>query len=60
MTLKIKRKTTHPYCHLFYYYSGGRNQNDIQKSRLRWFGHVMQMGEERIHKKMLNTKIEGK
>jgi hypothetical protein len=23
-------------------------KNDIQMSRLRWFGHVMSMGEERI------------
>ena len=27
-------------------------KNDIQKRRLRWFGHVMWMGEERIPKKM--------
>ena len=35
-------------------------KNNIQKSRLRWFGHVMQLKEERISKKMLHTKIEGK
>ena len=35
-------------------------KNDIQKIRLRWFGHVMRMGEERISKKMLRTKLEGK
>ena len=35
-------------------------KNDIQNSRLRWFGHVMQMREERIPKKMLHTKMEGK
>ena len=35
-------------------------KNDIQNSRLRWFGHVMWMREARIYKKMLNTKIEGK
>ena len=34
--------------------------NDIKKSRLRWFGHVMWMREERIHKKMLYIKMEGK
>ena len=26
-------------------------ENDIQKSRLSWFGHVMRMGEERTPKK---------
>ena len=35
-------------------------KNDIQMSRLRWFGHVMQMGEKRICKKMLHTKIDAK
>ena len=35
-------------------------KNDIQRSRLSWSGHVMQMGKERIPQKMLNTKIEGK
>ena len=35
-------------------------KNDIQRSRLRRFGHVMQMRAERIPKKMLQTKIEGK
>ena len=29
-------------------------------SRLRWFGHILQMREERIPKKMLHIKIEGK
>jgi hypothetical protein len=31
----------------------------IKKSRLRWFGHVMQMTEERILQKMLHTKMKG-
>ena len=35
-------------------------KNDIQKNRLRWFGHVMQKREERIPKKILHTKIDGK
>ena len=30
------------------------------KSRLKWFGHVMQMREERLPKKMLQIKMEGK
>ena len=34
--------------------------NDIQKSRLRCFGHMMRMTEEMIPKKMLHTKIEEK
>ena len=29
-------------------------------SRLGWFGHVMQVREERITKKMQHTKMEGK
>jgi hypothetical protein len=35
-------------------------KNEIQKSKLRWFGYVMRMREEKIPKKMLNTKMEGK
>ena len=35
-------------------------KNGIQKSRLRWFGHIMQMREEEIHKKILHTKMERK
>ena len=35
-------------------------KNDIQKIRLRWFGPVMRMTEERIPKKILHTKLEGK
>ena len=35
-------------------------KNDIQKTKLKWFGHVMQMREERVSKKMQHTKIEGK
>ena len=34
-------------------------KNYIQKNRLRWLGHVMRIGEERIPKKMLHTKMEG-
>ena len=30
--------------------------NDIQKRRLRWFGHVMRMREDRVPKKMLQKK----
>ena len=29
-------------------------------SILRWFGHVMHMGEDRLSKKMLHTKMEEK
>ena len=35
-------------------------KNYIQKSRLRWFGNVMQMKEERIPKKIIHTKNGGK
>ena len=35
-------------------------KNHIQKSRLGWFGHEMQMREERIPKKILHRKMEGK
>jgi hypothetical protein len=35
-------------------------KNNIQKSRYVIFGCVMWMGEERIPKKMLNTKMERK
>ena len=35
-------------------------KNVFKKRRLRWFGHVIRMGEERIYKKMLHTKMEGK
>ena len=38
----------------------GELQNIIQESRLIWFGQVMRMGEETIHKKMLHTKVEGR
>ena len=38
----------------------GKIKNDIQKSRLRYFGHVMQMTEARIPKKILHTKMKGK
>jgi hypothetical protein len=34
-------------------------KNGIQKSRLRWFGQGMQMGEERTRTNMLHTKMEG-
>ena len=36
------------------------NKNYIQKIRLRCFRHVMQMREERIPKKMLHIKMEGR
>ena len=35
-------------------------KNDIQKSRLRWFGHVVLMRDEKITKKLLHTKTERK
>ena len=35
-------------------------ENVIQNSRLRCFGYVMRMREERIPKKMLQTRMEGK
>jgi hypothetical protein len=35
-------------------------KNVIQESSLRWFGHVIWMGEERILKKMLQSEMEGK
>ena len=31
-------------------------KTNIQKSRLRWFGRVMRMGDERIYMKILHTK----
>jgi hypothetical protein len=31
-------------------------KNNIQKSKLRWFGHVIQTKEKRIPKKMIHTK----
>ena len=34
-------------------------KNDIQKSRLKQFGHTMQMGEKRIPKKSLHKKMRG-
>ena len=34
-------------------------KNKIQKSRLKWSGHLMQMREEKIPKKMLYTKWGG-
>ena len=34
-------------------------KNDIKKSRLSWFGHVIWMREGRIPEKMLYTKMEG-
>ena len=33
-------------------------KNGIQKDILRWFGHMMQMREERIPKKMLHKTLE--
>ena len=36
----------------------GENKNVIQKSRLRWFGHVKQMKQESIPKKILQIKME--
>ena len=30
------------------------------KKLIKWFGHVMQMGEDKIPKKILHTKLEGK
>jgi hypothetical protein len=35
-------------------------KNDIQKSSLIWFRHMMQMREQRVPKKMLHKNIEGK
>ena len=35
-------------------------KNDIQKSRLTWFVHVMWMEDEIVPKKILYTKMEGK
>ena len=34
------------------------SKNGIQKSRFRWFGHLMRMLEEIIPKKMLHIKME--
>ena len=35
-------------------------KDDTQKSRLRRIGQVMRMGDERIPKEVLHTKMEGK
>ena len=36
------------------------SKKGIQNSSLRWFGHVVQMGDERTPKKRLHTKMEEK
>ena len=41
--------------------TGKRNMHEtLQERRLRWFGHVMRMGEDRIPKRVLKWKPPGK
>jgi hypothetical protein len=35
-------------------------KNDIERNRLKWYGHVMCMADERIPKRMLEMKLSGR
>jgi hypothetical protein len=38
----------------------GEHKNGIRKRRLKWYGYVMRMGEDKIPNKTLHTKNAGK
>ena len=35
-------------------------KDTLEKNRIRWFGHIMRMGEERLPKIALKMKLKGK
>ena len=37
-----------------------QDRSTLEENRIRWFGHVMRMGEERLPKMILKIKLKGK